>query len=584
MLTRTRPLLALVPIVLVTVLSPVGTRPALAVSCDAGGADAAAVDAARVLVQGTCDCAGVPNVRTWRRCVQDTLDGPGAAGLSDACRRYVRRIEKRSTCGLDDRIVCCRTNAPGRTFATRRRPGHCPAPPGGSSCESAVPYVVDACVPGGCALPATCGDFVVDPGESCDPPDGSSCSASCHLCLPDGCIAPSSCGNGTIDADEACDPPNGTTCSRQCTACAPASAGEILIGCTAGSTAVDASALPGTLLVAYGDTTPGGVSHALAKRLDNDGTILDATPLAVSGQLPGSTALGGFVQAVSSDDQRFYVAWFTFASFFTYFGGRSVPASGPLASAPELIASDFPFGSCRVSMAGPLNLAPRLADDGFHFTWRVVYSCMAQILFEHISGVGPFFSVPPGNVSNGPAPIVRGASDVAAVWWNIGVASLDPPLLFPTLAASFVEPGGAVKIDLTSGSSPVAPALAAVGDVFVAFFASGNELRAVRFTRADGALDPQGGLLITTAAGSIGEIAASSDGTDAVVAWRDGTGAIRALRVAPDGTVVDAAPIEVAPSGGAIAVAANPSATLVAFTRPETGGSSVRAVLLQRND
>ena len=81
-------------------------------------------------------------------------------------------------------------------------------------------------------------------------------------------------------------------------------------------------------------------------------------------------------------------------------------------------------------------------------------------------------------------------------------------------------------------------------------------------------------------------MAAASDGATVLVAWseRAGTGrsAIRAIRVAADGTVPDPTPIEVATStaGAAVAAAANPSAALVAFTRSEPVGSSVRAVRL----
>jgi cysteine-rich repeat protein len=56
-----------------------------------------------------------------------------------------------------------------------------------------------------CASPS-CGDGRLDPGEQCDPPNGTTCL--------DGCSLP--CGDGLIEPGEQCDPPDGTTCSASC--------------------------------------------------------------------------------------------------------------------------------------------------------------------------------------------------------------------------------------------------------------------------------------------------------------------------------------------------------------------------------
>jgi len=589
--TRTLAPRALVGVLVAFMLVIVASAAAVAAPCDPDGADATAVADARAAVQAQCDCASAASAGAWSRCVRTALAGSAGSGLSTSCRNVVRKLETRATCGRSGQVVCCRTTASGRTTGSLRRPGRCNAPRNGTACESTIDYIADACLPdGSCATEpvATCGDFVLDPGETCDPPDGQSCSATCTLCLPDGCIAPSSCGDGNVDAGETCDPPNGTTCSRSCTSCAPAESGEILVGCSADTTAVPAGALPDALLVAFTDVSPGGARHVVARRIAADGAFLDATPLAVSGLLPGTFALGGSTQTVTTDGTDFYVGWSTYAGFASYFGGRRVPGSGSIASGPDVIASDFPFGSCRASMSPPLKLAPKLDGSGFRATWSVVYSCLGQVLFQTVAGVGPFFNVPPpGNLSAGPAPIVRGASDVAAIWWNAAITSTQPPIeAVETLAASFVEPGAASMIHLTPGSSSVAPALAAVGDTFVALFASGNELRAVRFTRAAGALDPAGGILVATGTGPIEVVAAASDGSLVTAAWRESAGpgqsAIRAIRIAPDGTIPDPSPVAVATSdaGAAIGVAASPAATLVTFSRAEAAGSSVRAVLL----
>lgn len=55
-------------------------------------------------------------------------------------------------------------------------------------------------------VPPKCGDGHLDPGEQCNPPNGTTCL--------DGCSLP--CGDGLIEPGEDCDPPDGTTCSATC--------------------------------------------------------------------------------------------------------------------------------------------------------------------------------------------------------------------------------------------------------------------------------------------------------------------------------------------------------------------------------
>lgn len=568
-----------------TVVTFALARHAAAAGCDPAGADAAVVGDARTAVAAACDCAAASSARAWRSCVRAAVAPLLGSGLSSACKRWVERVETRSTCGRQDRVVCCRTSAAGRTTATLRRAGHCQAPAGGLSCESGIAYLEDACVGDGCTPLPTCGNGSVETGEACDPPNGLTCDTSCQACTTElGCVAETSCGDGTLESGEQCDPPNGTTCSSTCTACAPAAAGELLIGCASGQTAAYAAALPGVLLVAYDDSTPGGARHGFARRLANDGTPFDATPLLVTGPVPPSGALGGSTSAATAGTSEFYVVWATSLDYLTVWGGRRIPASGPITADPETVLSSFPVGYCRTYAAGPVNVAPRL-DDGFRATWRVFYACGADVYAETLVGVGPFFAFPPpGNLSSGPAPIVRGAADVAAAWWNGFVSSVSPPMVDQNLVASFVEPEAATPtmILLTPGFSSVAPALAAVGDVFVALFTTGTELRAVRFTRAAGALDPSGGLLVATAASPIQRIVAAGDGSNVIAAWIESDGTIRATRLAPDGSLPDPSPTTIATTtaNAALDVAANPTTALVAFTRDESAGRSVRGVLL----
>ena len=104
---------------------------------------------------------------------------------------------------------------------------------------------------------STCGDGCVDPskGEQCDPPNGTTCSATCQT------IAVTAvCGNGVIEAGEQCDDGNLLDldgCDSKCkyevvermTAVAIAgTAAPASMGCTPATNALGAKAITGTAL------------------------------------------------------------------------------------------------------------------------------------------------------------------------------------------------------------------------------------------------------------------------------------------------------------------------------------------------
>ena len=64
-----------------------------------------------------------------------------------------------------------------------------------------------------------CGDGTVDPGEQCDPPNGTSCSETCQTIL-------ATCGDCVVGPGEQCDPPNQTTCSATCQTIVVATCGD----------------------------------------------------------------------------------------------------------------------------------------------------------------------------------------------------------------------------------------------------------------------------------------------------------------------------------------------------------------------
>jgi cysteine-rich repeat protein len=92
-----------------------------------------------------------------------------------------------------------------------------------SNCQFSCTILPDSCNDGNpCNGTETCTTVTVDakPGQKCTataaPPLGTSCGTG-KICLGQLCVS-STCGDNFVDADasEECDPPNGTTCSATC--------------------------------------------------------------------------------------------------------------------------------------------------------------------------------------------------------------------------------------------------------------------------------------------------------------------------------------------------------------------------------
>ncbi|MFH1109898.1 MAG: S8 family serine peptidase, partial [Planctomycetota bacterium] len=58
-----------------------------------------------------------------------------------------------------------------------------------------------------CGPPPVCGNGIVEPGEECDPPNGTTCNATCQFVT---------CGDGVVEGNEQCDPPDGLFCDSTC--------------------------------------------------------------------------------------------------------------------------------------------------------------------------------------------------------------------------------------------------------------------------------------------------------------------------------------------------------------------------------
>jgi hypothetical protein len=72
----------------------------------------------------------------------------------------------------------------------------------------------NACAP---PVDAVCGNGIVETGEKCDPPDGTTCDESCQAIAPELPV----CGNGIVEEGEQCEPPNGITCDESCQTITP---------------------------------------------------------------------------------------------------------------------------------------------------------------------------------------------------------------------------------------------------------------------------------------------------------------------------------------------------------------------------
>ena len=563
-------------LVVVVVLALAGS--AQAATCDVDGVDAAAVAAARAAVQSECDCTGAATAKQYRFCGRELLRRRVEAGsLPMDCARAVRRMEGRSICGSSERQVCCRTFSTGRTRATFRYAGGCRPPRGGLACVSSFPHLVDACVPGGCATDAVCGNGVVEPGETCDVPDGLTCDEDCQV-IPSPVPAP------------------GTLVAR-----------------FRGSEAVALEGIGDVFLAAFGGQSPGafplsGSKHVWMRRFGADMSWIDSEPVQVSRSLGMDMETSYSVSGSTHDGNVFHIGLQGrtpvlggAAGADELFESREVPREGPLDTETWTIRTNFPVGMCRNLIWGPLALAPHLLGDDLHAAYRDVFACAGQgVLFEALVGVPGGFTVPPSpapaRVSEGGAALARSDSNVAGVWFDVLVASTAPPSFFKSLTAGWLEPApqDTIALALVEGAKSTSPALAATGDVFLATWAGVSdvteplptELRAVRFSREAGAFGPTGGRVLASGGGVVGQPMVDSDGMRFSIVWVEDLGTtriLRALRVGADGALVDVSPLDLVQSEnlGEADIASTPAGTFVIYSdSDETGEVSVRVVRL----
>jgi hypothetical protein len=127
-------------------------------ACGSQPDDADQVAAVRAMADEECDCADATNHGKYVHCVAEVADDAvGDGDLRSECRDSVVSCATQSTCGLEDAVTCCRTDAQGNTTCSIKHSAEsCKAPRGGSACVGQVPSCCDACgSDGSCPSPSS---------------------------------------------------------------------------------------------------------------------------------------------------------------------------------------------------------------------------------------------------------------------------------------------------------------------------------------------------------------------------------------------------------------------------------------------
>jgi len=551
------------------------SHPHPACACDPSGSDSAALTTARTSIDTTCPCDTAASHRAYVACAGNTVAAEiDASRLDSTCRRDALRYARRSRCGRSGAEVCCRISTSGHE---RHRvvsdAAACHSTSYSIACISSYQSIVKGCDENGCVPAAVCGNGMIETGEECDPPDLYTCDSSCKI--PTCTETPTDCGNGVVDPGEACEPPGTATCDRHCgpAACPPAPSGEVLLACLDDEPDLGIASNATEYLAAWSARLHRDAADVLGRRLDGAGVPVDGGPVVMSkGVACGSM---NSYPAVASDGHDYGVAWHTLTPLpggpmFEVLYAREVSTSGSVTGSPIELASQLPIGSCRANLVGPVASAA-MAVHQYAVLWRETASCAPGgiILQDPAGAVVPLpdgtpltglslgfgTTTPPGVFSGGPATLATLATDTLAAW----PASLvsDTLSVVPGLAGAWTGADGSVTqfslgvADWVSGRGPTVSAgasafLVAWADRTGADASTLIEIRARRVTRVDGPLDPDGGILLAVASGTIaaGPVAAF-DGTNWAVAWIETNGAtydLRAVAVRTDGSVVYSVP------------------------------------------
>ncbi len=389
---------------------------------------------------------------------------------------------------------------------------------------------------------------------------------------------PAACGNGFVETGEGCDPPDGTTCDAACRlVCGAILPGTTLIACSSGESPTVSAAGDGVVFVAaYTDAANEG-QRLRAVRFDALGIALDDPPLEVSG---GS--ISASEPLAVADDVSFYLGWGAADPGFAR--TRRVPFSGSPFGPIEIRVTRPPFtgGMCGTSIGGPLGLGAEVDSGQPYLSYAETAFCPNPLAtwLVGVPGAGANLTGPPVFIDAPPAVFARSGARAAAAWvrgvldTNVG-PNPQFSIMYNWMAPAPLPTAGTLSSLPTTVDQL---GLAATGNIFLVVWATASEVRGARFTAPGTSLDPDGGFLIAAATASADLVAATSDTTQFIVAWRESTAGpneLRAVHVATDGSVIDAAPLLIASADtiGDIGLAAGSSATVAVISTLEPSGA-----------
>jgi hypothetical protein len=175
----------------------------------------------------TCACKGADMVcsngqvsKGDKRCAQPNVTC-GCEGTTLVCsdgQKYDKDPQCDVLCGCEGADMVCRDQNKNVTSTSKSDTQCatgvvCGCEGDNMVCRDSNKNQISSQLDPACIGPAPfCGDGNVDPGEGCDPPDGSTCDSKCQ---PIYTQAPY-CGDGNVDPGESCDPPDGSTCDSKC--------------------------------------------------------------------------------------------------------------------------------------------------------------------------------------------------------------------------------------------------------------------------------------------------------------------------------------------------------------------------------
>lgn len=375
--------------------------------------------------------------------------------------------------------------------------------------------------------------------------------------------------------------------------------------CADGLSSFSLTGLGDTFLAAITRRFDGSRARAEAIRFHSDGSRIDNEPLVLNDaeELESSFSANGAV----ATDNEFHVGLFGDVLFA---GGayqsrvehRAVPASGPLASETVLDAANTPGGVCRTYLTSANGIVSNLSGTDVHRTLGWSAACAGESEISWFEGL-PGAPSAPGGVLPGQFPVTtigrpalaRGENEVAGVYITRGLYGGvgSPPE--NRLAAGWIEaketpaaPAQGEHLLLTELEDTVSlsPALAAAGETFLAAWASApagggdatTEIRLMRFDATRGPLDPEGGIVVSSASGNVQGLRVASDGRHFRLLWGETDEDQLLLRTQlfdQDGkpNPVEPEPVSVLTmrAGEAFDLAVTDEATLIGYLAPDEG-------------